>query len=63
MANCPNCGAHLGCSCQIMTLPDGRRGCSNCYPKATNTVPSSKVSAQEFTPAQKSIIIKQNGSS
>lgn len=33
MAFCQNCGANVGCGCQLKALPDGRQVCSACYEK------------------------------
>lgn len=66
MAQCPRCGNSIGCSCQLVRLPDGTTGCSVCANKAnlnTNTAPVQQSSAQELTPAQKARIIQANGSS
>jgi transcription elongation factor Elf1 len=30
MTNCPNCGATLGCSCQLRTDSKGVTKCTNC---------------------------------
>ena len=30
MAQCGNCQASLGCSCQIKTASDGKSVCANC---------------------------------
>jgi len=33
MANCPNCHAPIGCSCNLRTSKDGlKRGCGQCIP-------------------------------
>ncbi len=46
MRKCQNCGAHLGCSCQVRKLPNGKVGCTQCINKPakpeTNTKENSK---------------------
>lgn len=65
MAQCPRCGNSIGCSCQLVRLPDGTTGCSVCANKAnlnTNQAQAVQSSAQELTPAQRARIIQANGS-
>jgi len=36
MSQCPNCGATLSCGCQMKTLPNGKKACSQCINKPVN---------------------------
>lgn len=64
MANCPKCGSHVGCSCQLMTLPDGTTGCSSCYNQYVQNTAAQTVSGQEYTPEQLARLkMTNNGSS
>ena len=47
MANCSNCGAQHGCSCQIKTATDGKKCCSSCIQTYENQLKLKKLN--EFT--------------
>lgn len=45
MANskCPNCGAHLSCSCKLRTASDGKTCCTVCITTYEASIKKSEV--------------------
>ena len=48
-AKCPNCGAGLGCSCQLRTASDGKQVCNNCATKYEKELEVKKINRKEET--------------
>ncbi len=50
MAQCSNCNAHMGCSCQIRNASDGKSCCNNCIHSYENKLAAENAAKQVTLP-------------